>query len=47
METPSVIKKCHNYDVNSPLLCGTISDDDVITERKVRSIKETQISLFD
>ena len=39
----SVIKSCHNYDVNSPLLCGTISDDDVITERKVRSMKETQI----
>lgn len=43
----SVIKNCHNYDVNSPLLCGTISDDDVITERKVRSIRENQISLFD
>lgn len=43
----SVIKNCHNYDVNSPLLCGTISDDDVITERKIRSIKETQLSLFD
>jgi len=43
----SVIKNCQNYDVNSPLLCGTISNEDVITERKVRSIKETQISLFD
>ncbi len=43
----SVIKNCQNYDLNSPLLCGAISDDDVITERKVRSIKETQIGLFD
>lgn len=45
--TESVIKNCHNYDVNSPLLCGTISSNDVITERKVKSIRETQLTLFD
>ena len=43
----SVIKNCHNYDVNSPLLCGTVMENDVITERKVRSIRENQISLFE
>lgn len=43
----SVIKNCHNYDVNSPLLCGTISSNDVITERKVKSIRKTQLTLFD
>jgi len=35
------------YDVNSPLLCGIIGAEDKITERKVKSMKEKQISLFD
>lgn len=35
------------YDVNSPLLCGTVGVDDKITERKVRSLKDNQISLSD
>ncbi len=35
------------YDVNSPLLCGNIGKEDKITERKVKSLKEEQISLFD
>lgn len=35
------------YDADSPLLCGTIGSDDIITERKVKSLKELQISLFD
>lgn len=43
----SVIKNCHNYDVNSPLLCGALSENDVVSERKVKSIRETQLSLFD
>ena len=34
------------YDVNSPLLCGTVGSDDKITERKVKSLKDNQISLF-
>ena len=35
------------YDVNSPLLCGNIGIEDKITERKVKSMKEEQFSLFD
>lgn len=34
------------YDVNSPLLCGTIGRADKITERKVKSLKVEQISLL-
>lgn len=35
------------YDVNSPLLCGTVEREDRITERKVKSLKEAQLSMFD
>lgn len=35
------------YDVYSPILCGKITDEDKITERVVKSIREGQISLFD
>lgn len=35
------------YDETSPLLCGTITAEDKITERKVCSLKDMQISLFD
>lgn len=38
----SVIQNCQLYDVNSPLLCGRITEDDKITERKVKSLKEKQ-----
>ena len=34
------------YDVNSPLLCGLVGSDDKITERKVKSLKDNQLSLF-
>lgn len=34
-------------DPASPLQCGQIGDGDIITERKVRSLKKTQMSLFD
>ena len=34
------------YDVDSPLLCGQVGPDDKITERKVKSLKDNQISLF-
>lgn len=45
---PVQIEKCRAlYDAHSPLLCGTVSEADRITERKVRSLKETQMSLFD
>lgn len=35
------------YDVNSPLLCGHIEPGDKITERKIKSLKDSQGSLFD
>lgn len=35
------------YDVNSPLLCGIVGKKDIITERKVKSLKVEQFSLFD
>lgn len=34
------------YDVDSPLLCGRIGSEDKVTERKVRSCRETQMNLF-
>lgn len=43
----SVRRNCYNYDENSPLLCGSLSEDDVITERKVKSCKEVQLNLFE
>lgn len=35
------------YDVHSPILCSKITDEDKITRRAVKSIREGQISLFD
>ena len=35
------------YDVDSPLLCGKITEEDRINERAVKSIKEGQMNLFD
>lgn len=35
------------YDVDSPLLCGSIGPEDKITVRKVRTLKDGQLSLFD
>jgi len=43
----SVIRNCNKYDVNSPILCGLIDEKDRITERKVKSLKESQLSIFD
>lgn len=34
------------YDVNSPILCGRITEDDQVTERKLKSLKELQGNLF-
>lgn len=39
----SVQKNAANYDVDSPLLCGTVSEADKITERKVQSLKDRQM----
>lgn len=35
----SVIRNCQKYDPNSPILCDTIKDEDIITERKVKTFK--------
>ncbi len=43
----SVLQNSRLYDVNSPLLCGNITEDDKITERAVKVLKESQLSLWD
>ena len=43
----SVQKNCRSYDPCSPLLCGVEGPDDKITDRKVMSVKDTQMSVFD
>ena len=35
------------YDADSPLLCGKIGPGDIVTERKVKSLKAQQLSLFE
>lgn len=42
----SVIRSAEKYDLYSPLLCGTITDEDRITERKVVSLKQSQLSFL-
>lgn len=43
----SVLQNSRLYDVASPLLCGNITEDDKITERAVKSLKERQLTLWD
>lgn len=43
----SVIKNCSKYNPKSPILCGVLTENDNITERKVKSLKERQLSIFD
>lgn len=43
----SVKTNAAKYDPSSPLLCGQVQEDDKITIRKVESLKETQLSIFD
>ena len=43
----SVAKSYGTYNPESPILCGALDENDRITERKVKSLKERQISLFD
>ena len=35
------------YDAHSPILCSKITEEDKITERIVKSMKEEQISMID
>lgn len=47
-ESPErVSQNCKLYDVHSPLLCGDITEHDRITERKVKSLKEKQLTILD
>ena len=39
----SVKTNIRKYDPASPLLCSTLTDEDIITERSVRSLIETQL----
>ena len=43
----NVAKNCVKYDPTSPILCGVLDQNDKITERKVKSLKEHQLSFFD
>ena len=43
----SVETNAAKYDPSSPLLCGQVQEDDKITIRKVESLKDTQLSIFD
>lgn len=45
--TNLVYKNYALYDSKSPILCSEISEKDIITERKVASLKIGQISIFD
>lgn len=42
-----VLQNSRLYDVNSPLLCGTLTAEDAITDRAVKSLKEPQLTLWD
>lgn len=45
--TPEIISQnCALYDVDSPLLCGKIMESDKITERKVKSLKDPQMTVW-
>ena len=35
------------YDSSSPLLCGELTDADKITERRMKSLRDPQISCKD
>lgn len=43
----SVVQSCQTYDENAPILCGRITDEDKITERIVKSLKEKQLTVWD
>lgn len=43
----SVTQNCKQYDADAPLLCGRVTENDIITERKVKSLKERQLTVWD
>lgn len=42
----SAVKNFNKYDVTSPILCGRITEGDIISERKVKSLRDGQLSFF-
>lgn len=42
----SVFKNCGKYDPDSSILCGELDENNKITERKAKSLKEHQLSIF-
>lgn len=43
----AVACNCRKYNPASPLLCGQIMEEDKVTVRQIKSVKEPQLSLFD
>jgi hypothetical protein len=43
----NVMKKHGMHDWDSPILIGNLQGDEIITERKIHSSKDNQLSLFD
>lgn len=43
----TVVKNTQNHNPKAPLLFGEVRNDDIIKERKVKSCKECQLTLFD
>ncbi len=43
----SVQKNCGKYDAASPILCDVVRAEDNLSERKVKSMRESQIGLFE
>lgn len=41
----AVMANCRKYDANSPLLCGSIAEEDRVSKRQVKSLREEQIML--
>lgn len=46
MSWKNILKNIKNHDKNSPILIGQPGPEDVITERKVKSLRNPQLSLF-
>ena len=42
-----IVQTCNLYHPTSPILCGILNENDKITKREVKTLKERQISLFD
>lgn len=42
----SVLRNCGLYDADAPLLCGRVTENDKVTERKAKSLREQQLTMF-